>query len=247
LRITKDVHLVGDGGFGLSHWLDCCVYLLNCGDRWVMIDAGGGSGGEQILANIAEDGLDPRSIKTLILTHAHADHACGARFFQDRLGVEVIASEVDGRLVESGTDEELGFGTARGPIYPSDYSYVHTKVDRKVRDGEVVRIGNRDLTFLVVPGHTPGAMCVLSRSDGILFPGDVVFYNGTIGLGNWPGSDLASYRANIEKLSGLGVNQLFPGHFMFTLRGGQGHLDRAIANLKLPWVPPVWGHNHPAR
>jgi glyoxylase-like metal-dependent hydrolase (beta-lactamase superfamily II) len=247
MKITTDVHIVGDGGFGLSHWLDCCVYLLNCGDEWLMIDAGGGTGGPEILANIASDGVDPHSIKTLILTHAHADHACSAAFFKEKLGVKVLASEVDGQLIEGGTDAELGMGTARGPIFPSDYQYIHTKVDRKVKDGETIRIGDRELTFFVVPGHTPGSLCVLSKKDGLLFSGDVVFYNGTIGLGNWDGSELGPYRANIGKLSGLGVKQLFPGHFMFALKDGQSHVDKAIANLKLPWVPPVWGHNHPAR
>lgn len=246
MRLTKDVHLVGDGGFGLSDPLDSCVYALNCGDQWVMIDAGGGKGGEKILANMAEDGLDPSLVKTLILTHAHADHACSAKFFKEKLGVQILASEADGRLVETGTDDELGFTTARGPIYPADYQYIHTKVDRKVKDGEHIRIGNRDLTFIVVPGHTLGAMCVLSKDDGILFSGDVLFYNGTIGLGNWTGSDLESYRRNIGKLAGLGVKQLFPGHFMFALTGGQNHVDKAIANLKMPFVPPVWTHNHPS-
>jgi glyoxylase-like metal-dependent hydrolase (beta-lactamase superfamily II) len=247
MRITKDVHIVGDGGMGFSHALDCCIYLLNCGDQWVMIDAGGGSGAEEILANIREDGIDPGAIKSVIVTHAHADHACGAKSFKERLGVQIIASEIDARLMEDGTDEELGLNIARGPIYPSDYKYIHTKVDKRVADGEELRLGNKVLRFIVVPGHTPGAMCVLAKNEGIIFTGDVVFCNGTIGLGNWPGSDLASYRANIDKLAGLGVKQLFPGHFAFTLKDGQAHLDKAVANLKLPFVPPVWGHNHPAR
>jgi hydroxyacylglutathione hydrolase len=247
MKITNDVCLVGDGGRGLSHPLDCCVYLLNCGDKWVMIDAGGGSGGEEILANMRNDGVDPQSLAFIVLTHAHADHACGAKFFKDKFGTKVIASTIDAKAIESGTDEELGLGIARGPIYPEDYKYIHCKVDTPVEDGTEMEVGNKVLKFIVVPGHTPGAMCVLEKTKHILFPGDIVFYNGTIGLGNWPGSELSAYREHIHKLRDLGVEQLFPGHFMFTLRDGQSHLDKAVENLSLPFVPPVWGHNHPAR
>jgi glyoxylase-like metal-dependent hydrolase (beta-lactamase superfamily II) len=211
-----------------------------------MIDSGSGIGGEQILENIREDGIKPEDIRSLILTHCHADHACGASFFRERLKVEVIASRIDAQLIEKGTDEELGLGTAKGPIYPYDYRYTHSKVDRMVDDEEEIKLGDKALRSIIVPGHTPGAMCIFAPKERILFTGDVVFINGTIGLGNWPGSDLTTYRTNIGKLSGLGVEQLFPGHYTFTLREGQVHLDKAVANLKLPWVPPVWGHNHPA-
>jgi hydroxyacylglutathione hydrolase len=246
VKITKSVFLVGDGARGISHALDCCVYLLNCGSKWLMIDAGGGSGGETIVSNMREDGVMPQDIDYIALTHAHADHACGAKFFKDRFGTKILASETDSKAIESGTDEELGLNIARGSIYPSDFQYIHCEVDKSVKDGEEIQVGERTLKFIVIPGHTPGAMCILDKRERILFPGDVVFFNGTIGLGNWPGSDLSVYRNHIGKLSGLGVEQLFPGHFMFTIRGGQSHLDKAVANLKMPSVPPVWGHNHPA-
>ena len=64
------------------------------------------------------------------MTHAHGDHACGAKFFKEKLGAQIIASDIDARLMEEGTDEELGLNIARGPIYPSDYKYIHTKVDK---------------------------------------------------------------------------------------------------------------------
>jgi hypothetical protein len=42
----------------------------------------------------------------------------------------------------------------------------------------------------------------------------------------------------------LGVTALFPGHFMWTLQGGQAYLDKAVENLSLAWVPPAWQHQH---
>jgi glyoxylase-like metal-dependent hydrolase (beta-lactamase superfamily II) len=99
-------------------------------------------------------------------------------------GTEIIASKTDALAIEGGSDEELGLDIARGPIYPLDYKYIHCKVDRTIDDQEEIEVGNKVLKFIVVPGHTLGAMCVLEKNEHVLFPGDVVFYNGTIGLGS---------------------------------------------------------------
>jgi len=77
------------------------------------------------------------------------------------------------------------------------------------------------------------------------FSSDAVFIGGTIGLGNWPGSSLEAYRENIHKVQGLGVDELYPGHGLWTLRDGQKHLDKALNNLSYGWVPPIGSHNHP--
>jgi glyoxylase-like metal-dependent hydrolase (beta-lactamase superfamily II) len=100
-----------------------------------------------------------------------------------------------------------------------------------------------------VPGHSKGSTCYLLRQGErrILFSGDTVFLGGTIGLGNWPGSSLDDYRQYVGRLSGLAVDTLLPGHFLWTLEDGQEHLDRAVENLKLAWVPPAWEHHHAHR
>ncbi|MCS7145144.1 MAG: MBL fold metallo-hydrolase [Aigarchaeota archaeon] len=245
LRITKEIYMVGDGKRGLSHPLDCCIYLVDCGGVFVLIDAGAGLNSELILENILNESIALEKVKYLLLTHAHSDHAGGVRYLQENLSVEVFAPIVEAELMAFGSDEELGLNMARGVIYPLNYNYIHSKADRVLVDGEEVQIGGKTLRLIQVPGHSPGSSCLLIREDNVLFSGDVVFHGGTIGLGNWPGCSLDEYRRNIGKLGNLGVRMLFPGHFLFTLRDGQKHIDTAIDNLKKPWVPPAWQHNHP--
>lgn len=65
MRLTRDICLVGGGdtGFGLSARLDCHIYVIDGGSESAIVDAGmGGKYGAtaQILANIAEDGVDPK-------------------------------------------------------------------------------------------------------------------------------------------------------------------------------------------
>ncbi|MCD6530172.1 MBL fold metallo-hydrolase [Candidatus Bathyarchaeota archaeon] len=250
MKIIKDVYMVGSGQIRLSNPMDCHVYLVDYGEGLILIDAGVGLETEFIIQNIREEGYDEKNVQYLLLTHCHADHAGGCKRLKALTECKVVATEFEGNLLERGTDEELGLNIAkRTGIYPENYVFPHCKPDWTVRDGEEFELGRYHIKVIEVPGHSKGSACYLfSREDyRILFSSDVVFFDGTIGLGNWAGSSLEDYRKHIDKLSDLAVDALLPGHFLWTLKDGQKHLDKAIENLKLAWVPPAWQHRHPHR
>lgn len=244
MRLFRDVYLVGSGQAGLSHRCDSHVYLLDGGEETALIDAGVGLDTEAILKNVEDDGLDRRRLKEILITHSHSDHAAGARELREALGARVVASEVEaGFMRERNETIEEGLRMAKKDgIYPEDFEYQYTPVDEIARDGGTVQVGKYVLRVIVVPGHSPGAACYLLEQQDrrTLFTGDVVFLDGVIGLLNCPGNDLKDYRENIGKLAGLAIDALLPGHFLFTLRGGQAHIDRAIENLKKCTVPPTF-------
>jgi glyoxylase-like metal-dependent hydrolase (beta-lactamase superfamily II) len=70
-----------------------------------------------------------------------------------------------------------------------------------------------------------------------MFAGDVVFYGGILGVINVDGSGMEGYRADLSKLNGLGVEGFFPGHGIFTLHGGQRHIDKAIEQMANGFMP----------
>jgi len=248
MKIVKDVYMVGSGQIRLSNPYDCHIYLIDGGDELALIDAGVGIETETILANIREEGLDEEKVKYILLTHCHADHAGGCINLKKRLNCKIVCSEAEGRLLENGTDIEIGLEVAkRTGIYPKDYKFQHCKPDIIIKDWETIKVGRYNVKAIIVPGHSPSSTCYLLDIDGyrILFSSDIVFLGGTIGLGNWPGSSLERYRESIGKLSNLSIDALLPGHFLWTLRDGQASLDRAVENLSLAWVPPAWQHQHP--
>ena len=250
MRIIRDVYMVGSGQIGLSNAYDCHVYLLDGGTELALIDAGVGLSPERIISNIRAEGLSEGDVSHLLLTHSHADHAGGCAALKALTGVKVVCVETEGRLLETGSDEETGLDVARrSGLYPEDYAFQHTTPDRIVGHGDAFRVGRYGVQVIEVPGHSLGSTCYLVDMNGytVLFSSDVVFHGGAIGLGNWPGSSLDAYRRHIGRLAGLSVDALLPGHFLWTVAGGQEHLDTAVANLRLAWVPPAWQHQHSHR
>jgi len=248
MKISEDLYLIGSGEIRLSNSLDSHVYLLTGKEGAIMIDAGSGLDTEEIMSNVIGQGLDPREIKYLFLTHCHFDHAAGASDVRSRTSCQVIASVEERSYIEHGSEKELALDVCKKTkLVSQDFKYKHCRVDRSLGDKETLEFGAFKITSVVLPGHSYGVLCLLVEFGGrrVFFSSDAVFIGGTIGLGNWPGSSLQAYRESIWKLKGLNVDQLFPGHYLWTLREGQEHLNRAMDNLSYGWIPPVWGHIHP--
>jgi metallo-beta-lactamase class B len=66
-------------------------------------------------------------------------------------GAQMLMHEGDVDLLESGGGQDFRFPEGRGSIYPP------IKVDRRLKDGDRVRLGETELTVLHHPGHTKGA------------------------------------------------------------------------------------------
>jgi glyoxylase-like metal-dependent hydrolase (beta-lactamase superfamily II) len=79
-----------------------------------------------------------------------------------------------------------------------------------VREGDVIDLGDRAFTVLHLPGHTPGSLNILDADAGVLVSGDVVYEGGLID--GCIGSDVAAYRRTMERLLGIDVDRVLPGH-----------------------------------
>lgn len=250
MKLIEDIYLMGSGRIRLSHEIDPNVYLVDGGDELVVIDPGCGLEQELIFENIRSDGLDEKKLKYILVTHAHSDHVSGAGAMRERTGAQVLASEEEALLMETGTDDELGLVRAkRDGAYPPDFVFQHCRADRILNDGEEVAVGRHRLKAIKTPGHRVGNLCYLMKRDGYtaLFSSDHVFFKGVISVLNVEGSSLKEYRENMNKLAGLGVDGLFPGHGIFTLWDGQKHIDLAIQRLSAMYPPLNVGYDRDLR
>ncbi len=243
MQISERVRLVGSGGLGFqtSHPLDCNVFLLDGGTEHALIDAGSGVEPERIVANIDRDGVPLDRVKHLLLTHAHGDHAAGARFFLDRLGLDVTCSGEAAPWVERGDTEKASLELAiKAGVYPEGFRFDPCPVASPVAENDTITVGDVELRALETPGHSKGHVSYLWTEDGrtALFGGDTVFAGGRILIQNIWDCSLQDYARTVRKLDGLDLDSFYPGHGPFLLSGAHEHIRRANVTFENLGVPP---------
>jgi glyoxylase-like metal-dependent hydrolase (beta-lactamase superfamily II) len=242
MKIGDSVYIVGSGPIGMSQAFDCHVYVVDCGGgALVMIDGGAGEAPDQLVKNMEKDGLDPRSVKAILLTHSHLDHSGGAAYLRTLLGCRTYISAAEKDLLEHGTPESTGLIRAQSiGLYSPTYPVRNCAADVIVNGGDTLEFGDVRFEVHAVPSHSPGSLCFLVElpyNGRTLFSGDVVFADGVISVLNMEGSSLSAYRRNLPSLGALRVDSLMPGHGLFVVSGGQCHIDQAIDSLKLLRCP----------
>jgi glyoxylase-like metal-dependent hydrolase (beta-lactamase superfamily II) len=157
----------------------CNCFLLHGTFGYAIVDTGLAKHGDTILKAIADEGLAPKQIKYILLTHAHKDHAGSAAQLRNATGAKVVSHALDAEIIESGVHQRP-MTPAPGilnrilfQLFVKDLLPVpRTTVDRHVGDGEVMD----DLDGLLVihtPGHCAGQVAFLwQREGGMLFVGD---------------------------------------------------------------------------
>ncbi len=245
MRLCRQIGLVADLQIGLSCPWDCHVYGIRAPGGIVLIDAGSGMATDALLHNLRED-LGTAEITAVVLTHAHPDHACGVAPLLDRYGCQVWAPAPCREVLEQGDEDRSGLAKARRRgAYPMEMRMRPSLVHHSIEHGEIFEVAGLRFEALHVSGHSPDSFCYLTELEcgRSLFVGDVLFYGGVLGLINAEGSSLDGYRSHLERLKGLGVDCLFPGHGLFTFRNGQLHIDTAIRELERGFVPRMIGQH----
>jgi glyoxylase-like metal-dependent hydrolase (beta-lactamase superfamily II) len=245
MRLTRDICLVGggDSGFGLSARLDCHIYVIDGGSEMAIVDAGmGGKYGatDQILANIADSGVDTDKIGTLILTHYHADHAGGARDFRERLGVEVLGSPLTIATLAIGDEEQISLPFAKSSgFYPADYVFEPCPGRGVLTEGATFSVGNLQISVYETPGHCDGHVSLLVEGGDrtYLIGGDLVFYGGTIIAQNIHDCSIQKYAASTLKIADVEFEAFLPGHLAISLTHGKRHIDQAANQFRQLMIP----------
>jgi glyoxylase-like metal-dependent hydrolase (beta-lactamase superfamily II) len=86
-----------------------------------------------------------------------------------------------------------------------------------INDGDLFDLGNRKISVVWMPGHTPGSIVLVDRKSGSCFSGDA-FGSGQVWLQLKPYSTISTYIAScqrMEKLMEDGITKLYCGHYPF--------------------------------
>lgn len=131
-------------------------------------------------------GKEKLKITKIILTHYHYDHVQRVNELIDKTNAEVYFHEDDENFLK-----------------------IQSK-STKLKDNNLINIGNIKIKVIHTPGHTPGSICLLAGNK--LTTGDTLFV-GAIGRTDLPGGDALKLFESLQKLKKLGDDvEIYPGH-----------------------------------
>jgi len=135
-RVFDNLYFVG----GKVH----SAWALTTSDGIILIDTIFPYNSEElIVGGMRKLGLDPKNIKYVLISHAHADHIGGAEMLQTRYGARVVMGAADWDAVAK---------------YPNRYKTMAPKRDIVATDGMKLTLGETSVTIWATPGHTPGTL-----------------------------------------------------------------------------------------
>lgn len=158
--------------------------------------------GEAMRQAIAK--ITDKPVLKVILTHHHPDHVLGNQAFSD---VPIAALPATTALLA-----EQGEAMAEN---------MYRLVGDWMRGTEVVlptealnpgmqEVAGRKLQLLALRGHTGADLAILDAQTGVLFAGDLVFYQRALTTPGTPG--LEAWLADLDQLQQLPWKQIVPGH-----------------------------------
>ena len=201
-KIVDNVYYVGTDGLA--------SYLIATPQGHMLVDTVMPESTSQIKASIEKLGFKVTDIKYLLNTHAHIDHTGGLAEMKQASGAQMVAGDADKALLEGGYYPGVKEDTA--------LQFPPVKVDRTVREGDKVTLGNVTLTARETPGHSPGCTSwAFNARDGDATRSVLIFCSGTVALNRlvpnptYPGI-VTDYRKTFARAQDMKVDILLAPH-----------------------------------
>jgi glyoxylase-like metal-dependent hydrolase (beta-lactamase superfamily II) len=178
-------------------------YLIVGEKRAVLFDTGMG------IADLKKITTQLTSLPIVVLnSHTHNDHVGNNWQFSTIYGMDTDFTRQSAKGSSADAQAEIAPSEICGKLpqgfNPKTYVTRPWKITRYIHDGEETDLGGRSLQVIATPGHTPDAICLFDKANGLLFTGDT-YYPGTIWLYR-PETDLDAYAASVHRLTLLAPN-----------------------------------------
>lgn len=211
------VSKIDDNTFAINedkHWEETHCYLL-CGVKnALLIDTGLG------VANIKKvvDSLTLLPV-LVVTTHIHWDHIGGHKYFEN---IAVHEAEKDWLSIKfpiplQAVKHNLVCKPCDFPLDFSIDSYQLPKISPQqvLHDGDCLDLGERKITVIHTPGHSPGHCCFYEPERKYLYSGDLI-YSGCLDA-FYPTTDPQLFWQSVKKIQHLDVERVLPAHHQLNI------------------------------
>lgn len=140
----------------------------------------------------------------VLLTHHHPDHMLGNQAFAD-VPIGALAGTIE-------LMRQQGDGLAEN-MYRMVGDWMRgteLQLPTQTLESGTLTIGGHPLRLLALSGHTGSDLAILDEKTGVLFAGDLIFYQRALTTPNTPG--LGVWLADIDQLEALPWTVIVPGH-----------------------------------
>lgn len=193
-------------------WQEVISYLI-IGDEFALLfDTGNGIG--DIKEVVDQITLLPIRV---LNSHSHYDHVGGNSAFDFIYGMDTEFTKLRMKgLPHDRVAEEVSPAALCKPLPVGVDSAKHHiaayEIDEYVNEGYRINLGNRILEVISIPGHTPDAIGLWDKENGLLWTGDT-FYQGAIWLFA-PETNMGDYKNSIKRLAEMSssLKHLLPAH-----------------------------------
>lgn len=207
---------------------DLASYLIATPEGHILINSSFEESVPLIRASIEKLGFKFADVKILLISHAHSDHCAGSAEVIRQTKAQYFVMEQDADAVES--------GGAKKSRLKADYTqFTPAKVDRRLKDGDEVKLGGSTLVAHLTPGHTRGCTTWTMKVDGLnaVIIGSPNVNPGYILVGNKDYPEIASdYERTFRFLKAQPVDLFLGAH------GGYYGMEKKHALLKTSAVNP---------
>jgi glyoxylase-like metal-dependent hydrolase (beta-lactamase superfamily II) len=175
-------------------------YLIVGEKRALLFDTGMG------ISDVKKVTRELTKLPIIVLnSHTHDDHVGGNWEFDTIYGMDTEFTRQNAKGSRADAQAEITSDQICGSL-PKGFdakAYVTRpwKITAYLHDGEQFDLGGRTIEVVTTPGHTPDAISLIDRENGLLFTGDT-YYPAPIWLYR-PETDLDAYAASIRKLTAL--------------------------------------------
>ncbi len=193
------------------------VFLLRYGNTNILIDSGFKTEGDALIRNLNAMQID--HIDTLILTHAHHDHAGNAAKVKAHFGCRVMIHQYGAGFLQHGESPPV-IGTSPairflmklfGGLIAPQLRYEPCAADIQVKDAYDLKEVGLNARILHTPGHTNGSISLIVDNETAIV-GDALYGASKKTLMPPFAVDTGQMKQSWKKLLDTKSSRFVPGH-----------------------------------